>query len=89
MAHIKIVSFCLNGDLIFIMFYMFNRIGWGFIGFMCLLESISMLANKNVKEGGWALEQLWLFWVAPIVGAIIGAIIYRILGCTCGCKSAK
>ncbi|MDH0827819.1 aquaporin Z [Acinetobacter johnsonii] len=26
------------------------------------------------------LSQLWLFWVAPIVGAIIGAIIYKILG---------
>ncbi|HEU0142527.1 MAG TPA: aquaporin Z [Bryobacteraceae bacterium] len=26
--------------------------------------------------GGWALEQLWLFWVAPIVGAAIGAVIY-------------
>jgi hypothetical protein len=24
-------------------------------------------------------QQLWLFWVAPIVGAIIGAIIYRVL----------
>ncbi len=27
--------------------------------------------------GGWALEQLWLFWVAPIVGAIVGALAYR------------
>lgn len=42
-----------------------------------------------IFQGTWALEQLWLFWVAPIVGAIIGAIIYMILGCTCGCKSAK
>ena len=23
--------------------------------------------------GGWALQQLWLFWVAPIVGAVVGA----------------
>jgi len=30
--------------------------------------------------GGWAVEQLWLFWVAPIVGAIIGAVIYRYIG---------
>ena len=29
--------------------------------------------------GGWALEQLWLFWVAPIVGAIIGALAYRLV----------
>ena len=30
---------------------MFKRIGWSFIGFMCLLYCISMLANKNVKVG--------------------------------------
>ncbi len=27
--------------------------------------------------GGWALAQLWLFWVAPIVGAVLGAVTYR------------
>jgi aquaporin Z len=27
--------------------------------------------------GGWALEQLWLFWVAPIVGAAIGGLIHK------------
>ena len=27
--------------------------------------------------GGWALGQLWLFWVAPIIGALIGGSIYR------------
>ena len=30
-----------------------------------------------VVVGGVALAQLWLFWVAPIVGAAIGAVIYR------------
>ncbi len=30
-----------------------------------------------VYVGGWALSQLWLFWVAPIVGAILGAVTYR------------
>ena len=29
--------------------------------------------------GGWALAQLWLFWLAPIIGAIIGGIVYRFL----------
>lgn len=33
-----------------------------------------------VFAGGWALKEVWLFWVAPIIGAIIGAIIYRIVG---------
>lgn len=27
--------------------------------------------------GGWALEQLWLFWLAPIGGAIVAGLIYR------------
>jgi aquaporin Z len=27
--------------------------------------------------GGWAIGQLWLFWVAPIVGALLGAVTYR------------
>ncbi|MGF1748740.1 aquaporin Z [Vibrio cionasavignyae] len=29
--------------------------------------------------GEWATAQLWLFWVAPIIGAVIGALIYRSL----------
>jgi len=29
--------------------------------------------------GDWALAQLWLFWVAPIVGASLGAVIYKAL----------
>jgi aquaporin Z len=27
--------------------------------------------------GGWALEQLWLFWVVPLVGGIFGGLLYR------------
>ena len=30
--------------------------------------------------GGWAIQQLWLFWVAPIVGAVIGAVVYKFIG---------
>ncbi|MFT4517878.1 MAG: aquaporin Z [Halioglobus sp.] len=33
-----------------------------------------------VIEGGWALSQLWLFWVAPIVGAALAGVTYKWLG---------
>ena len=29
--------------------------------------------------GDWAIDQLWMFWVAPIIGAVIGAVIYRFI----------
>jgi aquaporin Z len=28
---------------------------------------------------GWALEQLWLFWVAPLAGGVVGGVVYRLL----------
>jgi aquaporin Z len=33
-----------------------------------------------VFVGGWAISQLWLFWVAPIIGGMLGAAIYRFIG---------
>ena len=30
--------------------------------------------------GGWALQQLWLFWVAPLIGAVIAGLVYRWVG---------
>jgi aquaporin Z len=33
-----------------------------------------------VFGGDWALGQLWLFWVAPMVGAVLGAVAYRAIG---------
>ncbi|MHA4869908.1 aquaporin Z [Duganella sp. PWIR1] len=32
-----------------------------------------------VYVGGWAVNQLWLFWVAPIAGAWLGALCYRLI----------
>jgi aquaporin Z len=29
--------------------------------------------------GGWAIQQLWLFWLAPIVGCVIGAVVHRFI----------
>ena len=59
------------------------------IGFtLALIHMISIpVTNTSVNparstgpallEGGIAIEQLWLFWLAPIVGAIAGALIYK------------
>jgi len=33
-----------------------------------------------VFVGGWATAQLWLFWVAPIIGGVLGASIYKFIG---------
>ena len=33
-----------------------------------------------VFVGDWAIGQLWLFWVAPIIGGLLGALIYRFIG---------
>ena len=33
-----------------------------------------------VFVGGWAIAQLWLFWVAPIIGGVIGGLLYRFIG---------
>ncbi len=33
-----------------------------------------------VFVGDWAISQLWLFWVAPIIGGMLGAAIYRFIG---------
>lgn len=30
--------------------------------------------------GDWAISQLWLFWIAPVIGGMLGAAVYRIIG---------
>jgi aquaporin Z len=59
------------------------------IGFtLTLIHMISIpVTNTSVNparstgpallEGGIALSQLWLFWLAPIIGAVIGALLYN------------
>ena len=36
--------------------------------------------SQAIFVGGWAIQQLWLFWVAPIVGAAIAGLAYAWLG---------
>src|SRR5690606_5176231 len=35
--------------------------------------------GQAIFVGGWALGQLWLFWVAPIAGAVLAGGVYRLL----------
>ncbi|MFO1089141.1 MAG: aquaporin Z [Hyphomicrobiales bacterium] len=61
------------------------------IGFMLTLIHLVTIPVTNTSVnparstgqalfvGGWAIEQLWLFWVAPLIGAAIGAILYKAL----------
>lgn len=35
--------------------------------------------SQALFAGDWALSQLWLFWVAPIIGAILAGIVYKVI----------
>jgi aquaporin Z len=32
-----------------------------------------------IFQGSWALSQLWLFWIAPVIGGALGGIVFRAL----------
>ena len=55
---------------------------------LCLIHLVSIpVTNTSVNParstgpalfvGGWAIQQLWLFWVAPLIGGVLGGVIYR------------
>ena len=33
--------------------------------------------SQAIFAGGWAIDQLWLFWVAPIAGAVLAGLVYK------------
>jgi len=35
--------------------------------------------SQAIFAGGWAIDQLWLFWVAPIAGAILAGLVYKFI----------
>ena len=35
--------------------------------------------SQAIFAGGWAIGQLWLFWIAPIVGAILAGLVYKFI----------
>ncbi len=35
--------------------------------------------SQAIFAGGWAIDQLWLFWAAPIVGAILAGLVYKFI----------
>jgi aquaporin Z len=35
--------------------------------------------GQAIFTGGWALQQLWLFWLAPLVGGLLGGFVHKSL----------
>lgn len=35
--------------------------------------------SQALFAGGWAIDQLWLFWVAPVIGAILAGLAYKVI----------
>ena len=54
---------------------------WPFYWPLAAITSIThRITGVALFVGDWAVAQLWLFWVAPIVGALMGAVVYRFIG---------
>ena len=44
------------------------------------MENTKLISRRAaIVAGGAALDQLWLFWLAPIVGAIVAAVVYPLI----------
>ncbi|CDM58381.1 MULTISPECIES: aquaporin Z [Rhizobium] len=40
----------------------------------------SLSTGQALFVGGWALQQLWLFWVAPLIGGVLGGLVWKMTG---------
>lgn len=49
------------------------------IGIPVTKLSVNPPAAPALFVGGWALAQLWLFWIAPIIGAVLAGVIYPLM----------
>ena len=54
-------------------------INWAGIPVTNLSLNPARSAATAVFADGWALQQLWLFWVAPILGGTLGGVVYPFL----------
>jgi aquaporin Z len=54
-------------------------INWAGIPVTNLSINPARSAGTAVFADGWALQQLWLFWVAPILGAAIAGVVYPLM----------
>ena len=37
----------------------------------------ALSTSQAIFAGGWVIDQLWHFWLAPIVGAVLAGLIYK------------
>ena len=44
-----------------------------------ITERVRDAGGRALFVGGWATSQLWLFWVAPIVGAALAGMVYKFI----------
>jgi aquaporin Z len=43
-------------------------------------RSLGPAVMEAISGNGWAMGQVWLFWVAPMLGAALAGIVYKIIG---------
>lgn len=50
--------------------------GFGIVWMTNLSVNQARSTGPALFVGGWALQQLWLFWVAPVLGAVLAGVVY-------------